>query len=83
MNPMKKVTDPHSIKASEIPSISDANPDGVICGGGAPLRGAGASDEDGDGDWRWSERWIAGEGGYRRILSMRDDSSYKTPDCCC
>ena len=30
-NPMKKVTDPQSISAIEIPSISDANPAGEIC----------------------------------------------------
>lgn len=31
MNPMKNVTDPHNIKANEIPNISDANPAGVMC----------------------------------------------------
>lgn len=31
MKPMKKVTDPQSIIAREIPSSRDANPDGVIC----------------------------------------------------
>lgn len=34
MKPMKKVTDPHSIRASDIPSISEANPAGVICATG-------------------------------------------------
>ena len=28
---MKKVTDPQSIRAKEIPSINDANPTGDIC----------------------------------------------------
>lgn len=42
MNPMKKVTDPQSINASEIPNISDAKPAGVICGGTL-------TDEDGGG----------------------------------
>lgn len=30
---MKKVTDPQSINANEIPNINDANPAGVICDG--------------------------------------------------
>ena len=38
MNPMKNVTDPQSIKASEIPSSNDANPDGEIGGVEAALR---------------------------------------------
>ena len=33
MKPMKKVTDPQSIRAREIPKSSDANPAGVICAG--------------------------------------------------
>lgn len=45
MNPMKKVTDPHSIRDNEIPNINDANPAGVICATGA-LRLAGADDEE-------------------------------------
>lgn len=32
MNPIKNVTDPQSIKASEIPRSREANPAGEICG---------------------------------------------------
>jgi hypothetical protein len=31
-NPIKKVTDPHSIKVNDIPNSNDANPAGVISG---------------------------------------------------
>ena len=44
MKPMKKVTDPQSIRAIEIPSISEANPAGEIC----VAAGGGRLDEDGD-----------------------------------
>ena len=84
-NPMKKVTDPHSIRANEIPSIKDANPAGVICATAASdddrldadaaadlvvVIGAGESSENGIGD-----------GGDRRILRTRAESSWKTLDC--
>jgi len=50
MKPMKKVTDPQSIRDKEIPSINDANPAGVIGGTAAALLRAGAaSSEDDDG----------------------------------
>lgn len=42
MKPMKKVTDPQSIRDNEIPSINDANPTGVIGGTAAALRCTGA-----------------------------------------
>lgn len=63
MNPIKKVTDPHSIKARDIPSISEANPAGVIWAADVLLV---------DGDW--SEYGI-GVGGDRRMLSTSADSS--------
>uniref|UniRef100_A0A803PI50 Uncharacterized protein n=1 Tax=Cannabis sativa TaxID=3483 RepID=A0A803PI50_CANSA len=51
MNPMKKVTDPQSIRAKEIPNKSEANPAGEICDAaededvGDNLRVGGISDQ--------------------------------------
>lgn len=53
MKPMKKVTDPHSIIAREIPSSREANPDGVICvatGATDLLEEEAAADTATDGD---------------------------------
>lgn len=77
MKPMKKVTDPQSISANEIPRSSEANPAGEICAAGEDRR----DDDDEDdvvvtaaaaGDW--SENGI-GDGGDRRMLRTRAESS--------
>lgn len=44
--PMKKVTDPQSIRASEIPSSNEANPAGDICVAGEDLREMDEEDDD-------------------------------------
>lgn len=67
MNPMKKVTDPHNIKERDIPSISQANPDGDIVVVDVEGR---CSLLAGSGDW--SEKGI---GGDRIRLSTSVDSS--------
>lgn len=66
MNPIKNVTDPQSIKASEIPSSSDANPAGEICVvvGRLDVYTSGECSENG-----------AGEGGDRSRLRTRAESS--------
>lgn len=76
MNPMKKVTDPHSIIVNETPISCETNPAGVI---------GGLLDEEGadtGGEMRDSppENEI-GVGCDRRRLRTKADSSYKTPDC--
>lgn len=49
MKPIKKVTDPQSIRDSEIPSINDANPAGVIGGtAAAPRRAEAVASADDD-----------------------------------
>lgn len=82
-NPMKNVTDPHSISARESPSISDANPAGVICGAGdlpAPAAdGDGGGTGTGGGGGGSSEKG-AGAGGERRRLKVRAESSRRTLD---
>jgi len=77
MKPMKKVTDPQSISANEIPRSSEANPAGEICGIGVDRR----DDDDDDDDvvvtsaaGEWSENGI-GDGGDRRMLRTRAESS--------
>ena len=54
MNPMKNVTDPQSIKASEMPSRNDANPAGEI--GGVAAAALRREEDTGGGSGR-----IAGE----------------------
>jgi hypothetical protein len=67
-NPIKKVTDPHNIKAIEIPRSNEANPAGVICDIIVDVEGYRlilvADEESSDGD-----------GGDRRRVSTRADSS--------
>jgi len=62
---MKKVTDPQSMRATEIPRSSDANPAGVIW---APAVERLAGDS-------------GMSGGERRRLKTRADSSQNTLDC--
>lgn len=71
MKPRKKVTDPQSIKANEIPKSNAANPAGVIWEEGKIL------DEDEiaeDNSRTWSEKGTGG-GGDRRIFKSRDEIS--------
>lgn len=75
MNPIKNVTDPHSIKAIEIPSINEAKPAGEICGGADDLLREESDGIAGD----WSDNGI-GKGGERSRLRTRDESSKKILD---
>lgn len=73
MNPIRKVTEPQSIKDSEIPNSKEANPAGVIEGTG------GRRDEDTAGGvvgitGDWSEN-SNGVGGERRMLKIKEERS--------
>ena len=79
MNPIKNVTDPHSISATDIPSKSDANPAGVISGAllyGDAEGGTGTTDA---GPPSGRARWPGS--GFLRRLKTRADSSHRTRDC--
>ena len=80
MNPMKNVTDPQSIKASQNPSSNEANPAGEI--GGVVAAALRLEEDTGGGGiaGEGSEKSI-GAGGDRRMLRIRVDSSQKTLDC--
>jgi len=74
MKPMKKVTDPQSISANEIPRSSEANPAGEICAAGDDRRDDDDDVVDTASAVEWSENGI-GDGGDRRMLRTRAESS--------
>ncbi|PKI42284.1 hypothetical protein CRG98_037335 [Punica granatum] len=81
MNPMKKVTDPHSIRLIETPSSREAKPAGVICGaGGRLLDEEGAASDAGGAMRDSSPEKETGVGADRMRLSTTVDSSYRALD---
>lgn len=72
MKPRKKVTDPQSIKAKEIPKSKAANPAGVIWEEGKILEDDEVIAED--NSKTWSEKGTGG-GGDRRIFKSREEIS--------
>lgn len=69
MNPIKKVTDPHSINEIDIPSISQANPAGGIVVIDA-VRGRGIL----SGAAGWSEKGSGIVGNRRRFRTSANSS---------
>ena len=84
-NPMKKVTNPQSIKANEIPNIKDANPVDVICVTTTSVNDRLDANAVADLvmviNARDSSENKIGIGGDCRIIRPRADSSWKTLDC--
>lgn len=78
MNPTTKVTDPQTIRASEAPRSSEANPAGVT-GGIARLAGWIRRGGGGDGIG-WSEEEGMARWGERRMVKRREQSSKKRLD---
>lgn len=76
MNPITNVTDPHTIRASEAPRRSEANPAGVT-GGIDRLAGYIRRDVGNGGGWSEEGRaWC----GKRRRVKRREQSSKKRLD---
>lgn len=73
MKPIKKVTDPHNINETDIPSISQANPAGDIV---FVDKYWGWDLHPGTGVWS-----VKGIGGDRIRFRTSTDSSWKTLDC--
>ena len=79
-NPIKKVTNPQSIRANEIPNIKDADPVSII------YTTTTSVDDCLDADVVANLVVVIGAGGDCRISRTRADSSWKTLDCwswCC